>query len=259
MDGGIETSWVEPSSVIFWTSRHWTTARILLSSIQFTPNLVWKEIVRSQYWCWWWCCVTRWFLGYQKTIIKLIFLWDLSSITVFCWLSNVTLWWGHNGDIRESFIFVPARHLVGGDWRHHKLYVINMSSNCFWWLRWKNKKKYFDPNLVERSGQRNVDKAFFLWIKFLSFLGIRIFPSLYEPNCDWKWAWHWRWRMCGDRMGDTGWLHGLTWRNCSRVEVILHDRHNHNSYLDRGLGKWEKCYSFESNWKKWASKKGNVP
>lgn len=36
----------------------------------------------------WWCWVTSVFCGYQKTIIELIF--PLSS--VFCWLSNVTLW-----------------------------------------------------------------------------------------------------------------------------------------------------------------------
>ena len=41
----------------------------------------------------WWCWVTSVFCGYQKTIIELIF--PLAS--VFCWLSNVTLWCIDNG------------------------------------------------------------------------------------------------------------------------------------------------------------------
>ena len=41
----------------------------------------------------WWCWVTSVFCGYQNTIIELIF--PLSS--VFCWLSNVTLWCTDNG------------------------------------------------------------------------------------------------------------------------------------------------------------------
>ena len=160
------------------------------------------------------------------------------SITVFCWLSNVTLWWGHNGHIRESFIFVPAWHLVGGDWRNttNSTWSICLPT-VSWWLRWKKWETYFDLNLVEKSGQKNVDQAFlFMNQVFVIFLKSEFVCPSPELNWDWKTAWHWRWRMRGDIMGDTRWLHGLTWRNSkgSWVDVILPDRHH--TPLISGLG-----------------------
>lgn len=72
----------------------------------------------------WWCWVTSVFCGYQKTIIELIF--PLAS--VFCWLSNVTLWCIDNG-MDGGFLILRLGenwgesliprwwHLVGGELR----------------------------------------------------------------------------------------------------------------------------------------------
>ena len=120
--------------------------------------------------------------------------------------------------------------------KHHQLYSINMSSNCFLMIKME-KMKYFDLNLVEKSGQKNVDQAFlFMNQVFVIFLESEFVCPSPELNWDWKTAWHWRWRMWGDRLGDTRWLHGLTWRNSkgSWVDVILPDRHH--TPLISGLG-----------------------
>ena len=169
----------------------------------------------------WWCRVTSVFCGYQKTIIKLIF--PLAS--VFCWLSNVTLWCIDNGmdggflilrlgeNLRESLLQDDDIWWVE-NWDGS--YVSQRLPPVPWWLFTKEKngnvitmgESELWVNIMmactlprDRWPPEEFDLKYFwwsklfLWIKFchISWLGMR------------QWGtgapWHW----------DDQWLDGLDW------------------------------------------------
>ena len=94
----------------------------------------------------WWCWVTSVFCGYQKTIIELIF--PLSS--VFCWLSNVTLWCTDNGLDGELLILR----------RGEKLGESLLQDDDIWWVEmeatWADARQQFPDYYLQRRKMGNV-------------------------------------------------------------------------------------------------------
>ena len=77
----------------------------------------------------WWCCMTRVFLGYQKTIIKLIFLLALGPLPYFAdFLMSHSECWTMGGGEKASLVSTILLMAPCGGWTHR--YVTIPHQHC---------------------------------------------------------------------------------------------------------------------------------
>ena len=188
------------------------------------------------------------------------------SITVFCWLSNVTLWWGHKWSYQRKLHLCPC--LTSGGRRlkkHYQLYVSNMSSNCFLMIKMEKMRNIFWPKFGGKKWSEECWSSILVYESSLChFSRIRI--CLSESWTELRLEDSVTLEMTNVRRYN-GRYKMTSWLDLEKLQGVLGGRDPswqtpHTTHIwtgGRGVGKWEKCHSFESNWKKWASKKGNVP